>query len=89
MPFLGNIGWPEMVVFGVIALLLFGKRLPEVMRSMGQGVTEFKKGLKGIDTDVNDSVRRAGEQPSRPAATSTASVPAPPSMEPVGSKYEG
>lgn len=85
MPFIGNIGWPELLVFGIIALLLFGKRLPEVMRSMGQGVTEFKKGLKGIDNDVNESVRRAEE---RPAAKSVPAMSTPPSMEPVGSKYE-
>ncbi|WP_459557805.1 Sec-independent protein translocase subunit TatA/TatB [Lacunimicrobium album] len=55
MPFLGNIGWPELVVFGVIALLLFGKRLPETMRSLGQGVTEFKKGLKGMGDEFENS----------------------------------
>ena len=31
----------EMLVFGVIALILFGKRLPEVARSLGKGVTDF------------------------------------------------
>uniref|UniRef100_A0A7C2JYU4 Twin-arginine translocase TatA/TatE family subunit n=1 Tax=Schlesneria paludicola TaxID=360056 RepID=A0A7C2JYU4_9PLAN len=40
-------GLPEMIVFGVIALLLFGKRLPDVARSLGQGIVEFKKGLRG------------------------------------------
>ncbi len=85
MPFVGNIGWPELLVFGVIALLLFGKRLPEVMRSMGQGVTEFKKGLKGIDNDMNESVRRSSEAPREKVA---ANVTTPPSMEPVGEKYE-
>jgi len=37
----------EWVVIGVIALLLFGKRLPGVARSLGIGIVEFKKGLKG------------------------------------------
>ena len=37
----------DMLIIGVIALLLFGNRLPSVMRSLGQGVTEFKKGLEG------------------------------------------
>ena len=37
----------EWVVIGVIALLLFGKRLPGVARSLGTGIVEFKKGLKG------------------------------------------
>ncbi len=35
----------EMVIVALVILILFGNRLPKVMRSMGQGVTEFKKGL--------------------------------------------
>lgn len=35
----------EMVIFGVICLLLFGSRLPSAMRSLGQSVTQFKKGM--------------------------------------------
>jgi sec-independent protein translocase protein TatA len=41
-----GLGVPEMLVFGVIILLLFGKRLPGVMRSLGESVTEFKKGVR-------------------------------------------
>jgi sec-independent protein translocase protein TatA len=36
-----------------IALLLFGKRLPELMRSLGKGITEFKKGMNGIEEELN------------------------------------
>jgi len=43
----------ELIIIMVIALLLFGKRLPEVARSMGKGVVEFKKGLKGIEDDMD------------------------------------
>jgi sec-independent protein translocase protein TatA len=46
-----GIGPPEMLLFGMIALLLFGKRLPEVARSLGKGLTEFKKGMRGIEDD--------------------------------------
>ena len=35
----------------MIVLLLFGNRLPSVMRSLGEGVVEFKKGLQGIEED--------------------------------------
>jgi sec-independent protein translocase protein TatA len=47
------------LVIGLVALLLFGKRLPEVGRSLGKGIIEFKKGLAGIEEDVT----QAGQQP--------------------------
>lgn len=53
LAFMGAPGWPEMVIVGMIALLLFGKRLPEVARSLGKGIVEFKKGVKGIEDDVD------------------------------------
>ena len=44
---LPNIGWFEMMMLLGVAVLLFGKRLPEVGRSLGKGIIEFKKGLSG------------------------------------------
>ena len=43
-----GIGTNELLILGVIAVLLFGTRLPKVARSFGQSVTEFKKGMKEI-----------------------------------------
>lgn len=48
-------GFSEWLIIGAIALLLFGKRLPEVGRSLGKGIVEFKKGLKGIEDDLDDA----------------------------------
>lgn len=50
--FVGMPGGLEWVVIGLMALLLFGRRLPGVARSLGQAMTEFKSGLAGnFETD--------------------------------------
>jgi sec-independent protein translocase protein TatA len=46
--------WHWLIVM-MIVLLLFGNRLPSVMRSLGEGVVEFKKGLQGIEEDKEKS----------------------------------
>ena len=56
----GMPGLPEMLIVAAVLLLLFGNRLPSVMRSLGQGITEFKKGVRGIEQDVEKSSRGAG-----------------------------
>jgi sec-independent protein translocase protein TatA len=55
LAFIGGMGYPEMLVVAFIALLLFGKRLPEVARSLGKGVTEFKKGVRGIEEEIRET----------------------------------
>ena len=49
---LGMPGLTEWIIIGALGLLIFGKRLPEVGRSLGKGIVEFKKGLKGIEDEV-------------------------------------
>jgi sec-independent protein translocase protein TatA len=46
-----GIGTTELLIVGFIVLILFGSRLPSVMRSLGQGVVEFKKGVQGIEDE--------------------------------------
>ena len=48
-----GLGAGELVVIGLIALLLFGTRLPKVARSLGQSVNEFKQGMKDPAKDAN------------------------------------
>jgi sec-independent protein translocase protein TatA len=48
-----GLGPMEMMIVLVIAVLLFGKRLPEVGRSLGKGLIEFKKGLNDIKSEVD------------------------------------
>jgi sec-independent protein translocase protein TatA len=45
----------ELIVIGIVVLLLFGSRLPSVMRNLGRGVVEFKKGINGVDDELENS----------------------------------
>jgi sec-independent protein translocase protein TatA len=55
-----NLGAPEIIVLLIIGVLLFGRRLPEVGRYLGKGIVEFKKGVKGLEDEVD-----AGTNPQR------------------------
>ena len=57
-----QLGMMEMIVVMGVAVLLFGKRLPEVGRSLGKGIIEFKKGLRGIEDEFDLS--STGSSPS-------------------------
>lgn len=46
----------ELVVIGLFGLLIFGKRLPEVGKSLGRSIVEFKKGLNGVEDTINNSL---------------------------------
>ena len=54
-----GLGPTEMLVVLVVAVLLFGSRLPSVARSMGKSFVEFKKGVRGIEDELNDVVHSA------------------------------
>ncbi len=49
------LGYPEMMMLALLGVLLFGRKLPEVGRYLGKGIVEFKKGIKGIEEDLDTS----------------------------------
>ncbi len=54
--FFQNIGTTELLIVAFVSLLVFGNRLPSVMRSLGKSVTEFKKGVAGIEDEIDQAV---------------------------------
>ena len=90
--FLGGLGAPEIIVLVILGVLLFGRKLPDVGRYLGKSIVEFKKGVRGLEDDLDTgsgSVGPAAPQeairpPQRVAATapkfedSPAAAPTPP-----------
>jgi sec-independent protein translocase protein TatA len=78
-----GLGPIEMLIVGVIAVLLFGNRLPEVGRSIGRSLMEFKKGMRDIQNEVDSAVN----QPQH-SQISRAVRPSDESDEPTAPKFE-
>jgi sec-independent protein translocase protein TatA len=79
-----GIGWTEMVILGIIGLLLFGKRLPEVARNLGKGMMEFKKGMY----DLQDEVTSASNGRSSFSTSQSRPIPAETREEATAPKFE-
>ena len=79
-------GW-EWIVLLVLGLLIFGRRLPEVGRSLGRGIIEFKKGIKGIEEEIETEssapAKPRSELPNQPEPNKM-SQPRESKREPVG-----
>jgi sec-independent protein translocase protein TatA len=60
---IGGLGWPEIILIFAVILLLFGaKRLPDVAKSLGRGIQEFKKASREIQSDIEKSVELPPEK---------------------------
>ena len=60
----GSFGMQEMLLLLLLGVLLFGRKLPELGRSIGKTVVEFKKGVSGLEDEINSGVSGS----SKPAA---------------------
>ena len=75
----GSIGMPELIIIFVIALIIFGPRkLPELGRSLGKSLSEFKRASNELRSTLEEEIRVEDQRvPAKPpvSASPTATVP--------------
>ena len=77
-----GIGFPELLIVLVIALIVLGpKKLPEVGRSLGKGMREFKDSVSGITSDDDDDEKEA--RAITTTTTTASSTPSTPTSTPT------
>lgn len=64
-----GLGLPEIIVLAILGVLLFGRKLPEISKYLGKSIIEFKKGMRGLEDNLDDGAGYAAPATSHPAPT--------------------
>ena len=84
---MGSIGFPELLVIFVIALIVFGpRRLPEIGKALGQGINEFKRASKDLQNRLEQEIEK--DRQASTTATPEAATPANPPQAPPPAETE-
>ena len=89
---MGPIGIPEMIIIAVVALIFFGPRkLPELGRSLGKSLAEFKRASNDLKNSLDDEIRQEERRTAPPAlgATDPHNLPSPAAPETVARGEQG
>ena len=78
-----GLGHTEIVILLVLAVMLFGSRLPEVGRSLGKSLMEFRKGMSGLEDELRTLTRLDVHTP-----VARVEPPSPPAKLPTAPKFE-
>jgi sec-independent protein translocase protein TatA len=62
-----GLGIPEIVVLAILGVLLFGRKLPEISKYLGKSIIEFKKGMRGLEDNLDDGGYASGPAANHPA----------------------
>ena len=81
-----GIGTTELLIIGILAVILFGNRLPSVARSLGKSLNEFKKGMRELEDEMRTSIN--SEPAGRVTYHDETPRPAPRSEAPPGESAE-
>lgn len=77
-----------MIILGIVAVLIFGRRLPEIARALGKSFTEFKKGAHGLETGFDDITNPNASTAAAPPAAPAEAIRPPQRVAPAAPKFD-
>ena len=61
---MGNLGFQELLIIGVVVLVMFGgRKIPEFMRGLGKGIREFNNAKNNVKKEIEDGIKEKDEKP--------------------------
>ena len=60
---MGNLGFQELLIIGVVVLVMFGgRKIPEFMRGLGKGIREFNDAKNNVKKEIEDGIKEKDEK---------------------------